>query len=91
MGQPVVTAHLEAVWDGVDLGDFLVGQTPVVKSEVGLDARRRDALGQNTPSLLDAPEQKNLRGALALGFGNLFKGAVVGKRRVRAPERGITG
>lgn len=54
-GEPSVTADLEAVLQVAKLLHVLVGQLPAVKVEVGLNAGRRNGLGDDAGAALEAP------------------------------------
>ena len=90
-GEPAVTANLETVRNGVNLGNLLIGQAPVVELEVVHDTRRCHALGQYAPSLLDAPEEKDLCRRAGLGMGDRLEDDVLAERRVRAAKGRVAG
>lgn len=84
--QPGVAADLEPLLDAVQGGDLLVGQAPAIQVPVGNDARLGDALGQDGEALLQAPDEQDLLGRLALGLGDGQQGLVLTERGVGAAE-----
>lgn len=87
-GQPGVTADLEAVGEGAELLHLVVGEGEV-ELEVVLNARGSDGLGDDGGTALQAPDEENLSGGLALGLSDLSKSLVLGERAVGAAEAGV--
>jgi hypothetical protein len=90
-GQPGIAADLEAVLQAIQLGNLVIGQSQTVNLVVAVNARLADGLGNDTPALLDTPDQKNLLGGLALLLGELEEGGVLVQRRVGRAQAGVTG
>lgn len=90
-GQPVVVADLEALRYAVNRLDLVVGQAPAVNVIVGLDALRGDALGDDAPALLDAPDEEHLLDRLALGVCQRLERVVCVQRRVGRAQARVAG
>uniref|UniRef100_A0A1Y1M800 Uncharacterized protein n=1 Tax=Photinus pyralis TaxID=7054 RepID=A0A1Y1M800_PHOPY len=76
---PAIANNLGTSRNPGKLGRFRLRQAPSIKIEVGRDARRCHALGDDTCAALHAPFQQNLSGGLALRFGNLGHDRVLRK------------
>ena len=81
-GEPGVTADLEAVLEVVKLANLIGGQVPAIDIKVALNARLADGLGNDTPALLDTPDEEHLLRSLALLLRDLEEGGVLVQGRV---------
>jgi hypothetical protein len=90
-GEPCVTADLEAVLEVVELVDLIVSQVPAVDVKVALNARLADGLGNDTPALLDTPNQEDLLRSLALLLGDLEESRILVQGGVGGAQAGVTG
>ena len=91
MWQPVVTADLEAVLEGVKGDEVLLGENETVNLEVGDDAGLGDRLGDDGVSVLETPGEENLLDGPAVLLGDASEGLVLNKGRVGGAEDGVTG
>lgn len=89
-GQPLV-ADLESFLDVVQRGHLLVGEVQTVQVEVALDSGFGNGLGDDGGTSLQAPNEEDLLGSLAVGLGNLLQGLVVGEGRVGGSETRVGG
>lgn len=89
-GEPSVTADLEAVLKVVKLADLIGGQLPAIDIKVALNARLADGLGNDTPALLDTPNEEHLLRSLALLLRNLEEGGVLVQGGVGGTQTGVT-
>jgi hypothetical protein len=87
-GQPGVAADLEAVGQRAELLHLLVVESEV-ELEVVLNARGSDGLGDDRGAALEAPNEENLSGGLALVLCDLSESLVLCKRAVGAAEAGV--
>lgn len=90
-GEPSVTADLEAVLEVVKLANLIGSQVPAVDIKVALNARLADGLGNDTPALLDTPNEEHLLRSLALLLRNLEEGRVLVQGGVGGTQAGVTG
>lgn len=90
-GQETTVTHLETLRNRVEHLHLLVAQLPSIQLKVGLDALRRDTLGDHTPALLQPPGEKTLLHRFALGVRNFLELLVLVQRRVGAAETGVAG
>ena len=84
--QPPVLAHLEPLLDPINTLNLLLRQLPPVDLPVRLDARRRHALGDHAPPLLQAPSEQHLLRRLAFCLGDGEKLLVGVEGRVGGAE-----
>lgn len=88
--QPRITTDLESIWKIIQLLYFLRCQLPAIKLEVVLNARFCNRLGNDRPSLLNTPGEKDLCRCLAFLLCYGFEGLVAVKRRVSASKARVT-
>lgn len=88
--KPTVTANLEAVLQVIELVNLLSSKLPAINVKVALNARLVDRLGNNTPALLDTPDQQNLLRGLALLLSELQQGRILVERGIGRAEAGVT-
>lgn len=89
--QPAVTADLEAVLEVIKLVDLLISEGQAIDLEVALNAGLADGLGDDTPALLDTPDEQNLLGSLALLLSELEKSGILVERRVGGAKARVSG
>lgn len=81
-GQESTVAHLETILDGADSLNFLLGQLPAIKVEVGSNAAGAGGLGDDGVTSAQAPLQQNLLHRLALFLCKLRQSVVLVEWRV---------
>jgi len=87
--QPGVTADLEAVLQAIKLSNLIVRQGQAINLIVAINAGLVDGLGDDTPTLLDTPDQQNLLRSLTLLLSELQKCRVLVQRRVGRAKAGV--
>lgn len=91
VGKEGAVADLEAVGDGGDLLDLVVGEGPTVEVVVGLDAALGDGLGDDADVSGQAPLEEDLLGSAVLGLCNLEESLVGVERGVGAAQARVGG
>lgn len=91
MWEPVVTANLEAVLEGIKGLQVVLSEDEAVNLEVGDNARFGDRLGDDGVSVLETPGEENLLDGPAVLLGDASEGLVLDERGVGGAEDGVSG